>query len=79
VRCLALPAPAGELDGKNVTLLMQPHIAQQHHNLMKRFIDAHNDVKAEQPSFVRNVVGLRRNKVAMPIRLAVSRSSGAVE
>ena len=64
---------AGELEAKNVTVLMPPHIAARHASYMRRNVESSD----ADTSFKRNVMGLHRDKVVFPLRLSVNRSSGA--
>ncbi|EFJ51253.1 hypothetical protein VOLCADRAFT_87875 [Volvox carteri f. nagariensis] len=66
----------GELDGKNVTVLMPPHEAKRHPGLMRRYIDS-GDKAA--PYFKHPVLAVHRERVAFTVRIAVSRASGLGE
>ncbi|KAG2492486.1 hypothetical protein HYH03_009151 [Edaphochlamys debaryana] len=66
----------GELDGKNVTLLMPPHDAKRHPGLLRRYIDSG---KEAAPMFRQPVLGIHRERVAFPVQLAISRASGMGE
>ncbi|KAG2492488.1 hypothetical protein HYH03_009153 [Edaphochlamys debaryana] len=66
----------GELDGKNVTLLMPPHDAKRHPGLLRRYIDSGTEAA---PTFRQPVLGIHRERVAFPVQLAISRASGMGE
>ncbi|KAG2426213.1 hypothetical protein HXX76_013194 [Chlamydomonas incerta] len=66
----------GDLDGKNVTVLMAGHDAKRHPGLLRRYIDS--GVQAA-PIFRRPVLGMHRERVAIPVQLDVSRASGMGE
>ncbi|GLI70677.1 hypothetical protein VaNZ11_015617 [Volvox africanus] len=66
----------GDLDGKNVTVLMPPHEAKRHPGLMRRYIDS-GDKAA--PYFRHPVLAVHRERVAFTVRIAVSRASGLGE
>ncbi|KAG2436028.1 hypothetical protein HYH02_011740 [Chlamydomonas schloesseri] len=66
----------GDLDGKNVTVLMAGHDAKRHPGLLRRYIDSGQQAV---PVFRRPVLGMHRDRVAMPVQLDVSRASGMGE
>ncbi len=67
--------PAGELDGKNVMLIMPQHAAKRHPALLRRYIDSGEKAA---PYFRHPVMGLHRERVVFTIRLSISRASGAL-
>eukprot|EP00198_Chlamydomonas_reinhardtii_P006676 XP_001696012.1 flagellar associated protein [Chlamydomonas reinhardtii] len=66
----------GDLDGKNVTVLMAGHDAKRHPGLLRRYIDSGQQAP---PVFRRPVLGMHRERVAIPVQLDVSRASGMGE
>ncbi|KAG2426217.1 hypothetical protein HXX76_013198 [Chlamydomonas incerta] len=66
----------GDLDGKNVTVLMAGHDAKRHPGLLRRYIDSGMQAA---PVFRRPVLGMHRERVAIPVQLDVSRASGMGE
>ncbi|PNW79659.1 hypothetical protein CHLRE_08g361950v5 [Chlamydomonas reinhardtii] len=66
----------GDLDGKNVTVLMAGHDAKRHPGLLRRYIDSGEQAP---PVFRRPVLGMHRERVAIPVQLDVSRASGMGE
>ncbi|GIL42523.1 hypothetical protein Vafri_484 [Volvox africanus] len=66
----------GELDGKNVTALMPPHEAKRHPAILRRYIDSGDKAP---PYFRHPVLGIHRERVALTVRISVSRASGLGE
>ncbi|KAG2436029.1 hypothetical protein HYH02_011741 [Chlamydomonas schloesseri] len=66
----------GDLDGKNVTVLMAGHDAKRHPGLLRRYIDSGQQAV---PVFRRPVLGMHRERVAIPVQLDISRASGMGE
>ncbi|KAG2488728.1 hypothetical protein HYH03_012728 [Edaphochlamys debaryana] len=66
----------GQLDGKNVMVLMPAHEAKRHPAILRKYIDSGEKAV---PYFRHPVVAVHRERVAFTTRIGVSRASGLGE
>ncbi|KAG2488727.1 hypothetical protein HYH03_012727 [Edaphochlamys debaryana] len=66
----------GQLDGKNVMVLMPAHDAKRHPAILRKYIDSGEKAV---PYFRHPVVAVHRERVAFTVRMGVSRASGLGE
>ncbi|KAG2446182.1 hypothetical protein HXX76_000775 [Chlamydomonas incerta] len=74
--CSLLGYGKGELDGKNINVLMPPPFSQRHNRYIRQYIQTGRE---RVISSVNTVVALHKNRYVIPVKLAVSKVSGATE
>ncbi|KAG2440500.1 hypothetical protein HYH02_010378 [Chlamydomonas schloesseri] len=74
--CSLLGYGKGELDGKNINVIMPPPFSQRHNRYIRQYIQTGRE---RVISSVNTVVALHKNRYVIPVRLAVSKVSGATE
>ncbi|KXZ56448.1 hypothetical protein GPECTOR_1g400 [Gonium pectorale] len=66
----------GELDGKNINTIMPPPFSQRHNRYIRQYIQSGRE---RVISSVNTVVALHKARYVLPVKLAVSKVSGATE
>ncbi len=74
--CSLLGYGKGELDGKNINMIMPPPFSQRHNRYIRQYIQTGRECVL---SSVNTVVALHKARYVLPVKLAVSKVSGATE
>ncbi|GFR41359.1 hypothetical protein Agub_g2042 [Astrephomene gubernaculifera] len=74
--CSLLGYGKGELDGKNINTIMPPPFSQRHNRYIRQYIQTGRE---RVISSVNTVVALHKARYVLPVKLAVSKVSGATE
>ncbi|GIL43455.1 hypothetical protein Vafri_932 [Volvox africanus] len=74
--CSLLGYGKGELDGKNINIIMPPPFSQRHNRYIRQYIQTGRE---RVISSVNTVVALHKARYVLPVKLAVSKVSGATE
>ncbi len=74
--CSLLGYGKGELEAKNINLIMPPPYSQRHNRYLRQYVQTGRE---RVMSSVNTVLALHKARYVLPVKLAVSKVSGATE